>query len=264
MLIELIREGMQILAKAPKRTWWSPDDLDEHDRERNWMGLSELDTCPRRLWYSKNEDSITNPTNPDMNAVWWIGSFVENVVIRSLEAAGVPVRNRQATLKWGDVEGHPDGYIFTDDHPHLAEVLGPGRKFLLELKSAKHKKIKDAKKKGIREAFPGYFIQMQAYLIAHELTYGEKLDGAIMLMGNKAVDFVKGESPDAWYEELIPPDPMYAQAQMTFIQDIVADPEIYPRPYTKPDPLCHFCPFAAKCWKGTDFAYEMQPTPNVE
>lgn len=225
------------------------------------MGLSELDTCPRRLWFSKNEPSVSNPQNPDMNAVYWIGSFMENIIIRSFEAAGLQIRDRQITLEWEGVEGHPDGYIYTDDHPHLAATLGPGRKFLLELKSAKQKKIKDVKKKGIREGAPGYFMQMQAYMIAHELTYGEKLDGAIMFMGNKAVDFVKGQSPDAWYEELIPPDPLYAQAQMAYLQTIVNDPEEYPRPYVKPDPLCHFCPFAGKCWKGTEFEYDMEAVP---
>jgi hypothetical protein len=263
LLIELVREGLQKLAKRPRREWWSPDDIEEDERERNYMGLSELDACVRRLWYKKHKVEPSNRTNPDMHIVWWIGHFIENVVIRALEAAGVPIRQRQMEFYWMDIPGHNDGTICTDDHPALAAEYGPGRKFLLELKTTKQKKIKDAKRKGIRDAFPGYFMQGQAYLVAWELTFGEKLDGVLFLMANKAVDFVKGESPDAFYEEFLPRDTLNAEAQMQYVQQVLSEPEVPERPFYKPDPLCHFCPFAKKCWAGTEFEMELSDAEEI-
>jgi CRISPR/Cas system-associated exonuclease Cas4 (RecB family) len=257
LLIELVRQGMVLLSKQPKNLWWSPTEIDEEEKPRAPMGLSELDTCVKRLWYKKHKVAETNRINPDLHIVWWIGHFIENVIVRALEAVGVPVRDRQREFYWMGTPGHNDGIINTDDHPALIAELGPGRRFLLELKSTKQKKIKDAKRKGIRDAFPGYFMQVQAYMIAWELTFGEKLDGAILFMANKAVDFVKGESPDAFYEELIPRDSIYAEAQMQYVQDILASDEEPDRPYVKPDPLCQFCPFATRCWAGTIYEAEV-------
>jgi CRISPR/Cas system-associated exonuclease Cas4 (RecB family) len=263
LLIELVREGLVTLSKQQKREWWSPEEQEEDEKPRAPMGLSELDTCVRRLWYKKHQPEPSNRINPDLHIVWWIGHFIENVIVKALAAAGLPVRERQREFYWMDVPGHNDGIICTDDHPLLAEELGPGRKFLLELKSTKQKKIKDAKRKGIRDAFPGYFMQVQAYMIAWELTFGEQLDGAILFMANKAVDFVKGESPDAYYEELIPRDSLNAQAQMQYIQDRLAEPEVPDRPFVKPDPLCHFCPFAKKCWAGTVYEEELSDVEDL-
>jgi hypothetical protein len=250
VLIEIVEAGILKLSKLPKGDWWTPrDGMDKVD-ERGRIGLSELDSCIRKLWYQWHEQPKTNAPDIAMHPVWWAGHFYENMIIRALEADGLPILGRQETLKWGDLEGHTDGKFETSAHPVTQEALGEDKLFLLELKSAKPQRIKDLKRKGAREVTPGYFVQAQTYMEAHYRTFGKKLDGAVILFANKAPDFKFGTTDLMWYEEVITPSPVTAELKFEYVTETVEKPTIPARPYEKPTGLCPHCPFMDECWRG--------------
>jgi hypothetical protein len=136
----------------------------KREEPRHYLGVSELGTeCERALWYSFRWALLPHAEGRMMR-IWRTGHESEATLVGDLEAIGIKVRRQQEEISFG---GHILGHI---DGTALSVPGAEKTEHLLELKSAKLERYNLLEKKGVKEAEPKYWVQMQGYMLALGLT----------------------------------------------------------------------------------------------
>lgn len=206
------------------------------DWRRDHLGASMVgdEKCLRLLWYAFRWAS--DPQHPGrILRLFESGQREEERVVANLKAAGVtvvevdPSTDEQWRIAFvgGHVGGGSDGAV-------LGIREAPKTWHLLEVKTANEKWFKAMAKKGVREARPGYFAQMQVYMLGLKLT--------------RAYFWCTHKDTDSIYTERVKFDRPYAVAAIAKLEHVVRSAT--PPPRISDDPTwfeCKFCDFYDVC-----------------
>ena len=204
---------------------------EEHHNEtpRPYMGISMLGhECPRYLWLMFRW-AVRERFSGRMLRLFARGQREEESFADDLKRIGCIVTHTgrdQLTVSFGGwVKGHPDGIIECG----LPEA--PKTPHVVEFKTHNDKSFEELKKKGVRDAKPMHWTQMQVYML------GRKLDRALYLAVNK--------NNDELYAERVKLERAEAQDMVRRGEDIAVDP-FMPMPLSKDATFfkCKMCP----CW----------------
>lgn len=134
-------------------------------------------SCSRYLWYSFHWVDA-KPFDGRTLRLFASGLAEEQRLIDDLESIGMIVLNEQASLSGykGHFRGSIDGMAIIGDVAHL-----------LEFKTHNAKSFKELEKKGMQEAKPMHYVQMQVYMGCMHLTRG------LYLAKNKDTDELYAE-----------------------------------------------------------------------
>lgn len=201
-------------------------------KPRSYMGCSSLGhPCDRKIWLSWK--GVPEKQSCKTRRILARGHEVEERLIHHLYEAGYQVTDQQREVKaWdGQVKGHIDGLIRHE-----------GQTFLLEIKSMNERSFKNVLKKGVKEAFPSYWVQMQLYghLLKEE---GEALQGGWLLALNK--------NDEELYTEEVSYEPGVALGALQRAQRLSLYETMPPRLATsrgEPERMCGFCGYQGLCW----------------
>lgn len=142
------------------------------EKPRNYLGMSEIGDCARKLWLKFHVGAVDVPT-PRMMRLFGLGDMIEARVVKELKAAGFKISGRQKPFKdfKGKFKGHCDGIV-----EGLPESSKP---HILEVKSANDKNFELFQKKGVKGQSFKYWAQVQCYM-----GYA-KLERAIIIIESK-------------------------------------------------------------------------------
>ena len=209
---------------------------------RAYLGASRIgEPCARRLVYEVTQ----TPPDPGRDfdgrtlRIFAAGHVFEDLAIAWLRAAGFDLRTQQRgggqfgfTAAGGRFRGHVDGVIV--DGPDVG-LTWP---VLWEHKALKAAHWRETAKKGVQDAKPAYYGQMQIYMAYLGLEAG------LFTALNKDTCEL--------YHEAVAYDPAAAQTLSDTAVTVLRAAEagtLLPRIAQSPDfHLCRFCPFAARCW----------------
>lgn len=204
---------------------------EEHQNEnpRPYMGISMIGhECPRYLWL-KFRWAVVEKFSGRMLRLFRRGQLEEAQFVDDLRRIGCIVTHtgdNQLEVSFGGwVKGHLDGIVESG----LPEA--PKKIHVLECKTHNDKSFQELKKKGVKEAKPLHWAQMQCYML------GIKTDRALYLAVNK--------NDDELYSERVKLEQTEAQDVVKRGEDIAIDPFL-PLPLST-DPTffkCKMCP----CW----------------
>jgi hypothetical protein len=209
---------------------------------RDYLGASRIgEPCSRKLVYE-----VTQAPKDDgkefegaILRIFDAGHQLEDLCIGWLRAAGFDLRTRNRSgeqfgfaIADGRIRGHIDGVIIAG--PDVG-IVWPA---LFEHKALSQKSWNDVVKRGVSEARPVYFAQVQLYMAYMQLPI------ALFTATNR--------DSLTLYHEIVPFDAAEAQAlsdkAVTVIRAAEAG-ELMPRIATAPDfHLCRCCDFAKRCW----------------
>jgi hypothetical protein len=163
----------------------------QKDSRREHLGASEIgEECDRKLWYSFRW-ALQERRNGRMVRILRRGDQEEKQLLEDLAGLGYELRKHSFV---SGVNGHfggtPDGLI-------LGIPMAPHAWHVLELKTSKDELWKELAKKGVKEAQPVHYAQMQVYM------RGTGTDRALYLAVNKDTDDI--------YEERVHLDQLFAQ-----------------------------------------------------
>lgn len=212
----------------------------QKDWRRDHLGASTIgdEKCGRALWYSFRW--VRHPRHEGrLLRLFETGQMEEVRVIRNLESIGVAVAK------------NPDGgqfhVVFLGGHfggstdAILRNVPGaPKTEHIGEFKTASKKKFEEFCSKGVRVANPGYFAQMQVYML------GRKLKRALFLVVCKDDDRI--------HTERVHFDSKYARGLVEHARVVISSPT--PLGRISDDPTwfeCRFCTYHEHC-HAADFS----------
>jgi CRISPR/Cas system-associated exonuclease Cas4 (RecB family) len=223
------------------KAWWKTRG--DSETKRHYLGGSAIGShCERALWYG-----FRHMTEEDfdgrMYRLFHRGHNEEITFVKELRAVGVEVHEVDAngaqfavSAVGGHFGGHMDG---------VAKGLLEAREkwHVLEFKTHSAKSFADVKAKGVREAKPQHFDQMQVYMKL------SKLDRAYYLAVNKDTDEL--------YSERIRYDAAEGDRIMAKAERIITSQNPPDRPYSRSDYyLCKWCPAQKLCWSDTKTSTE--------
>ncbi len=206
------------------------DDFHEQvgaiERPRSYIGISILGhPCERWLWLNFRW-ILQERFSGRMRRLFRRGQEEEHVVVRDLVCAGLSVEEaleKQVRLYFGSfIAGHPDGYV-------LGVPEAPKTPHLLEIKTSNDKSFRELQKKGVQEAKPMHYIQMQCGM------KGKKFTRALYIAVNK--------NDDTYYIERVDYDKACADAAIERGKRIALDDRI-PAPLSS-DPTWYQCQWCA-------------------
>ena len=203
------------------------------DKTINKLGASEIgNKCARALYYSYHKEPRKKPESR-LVRLFNRGKLEEARIIAYLRLMGLDVlptdnEGRQFFFKDFDdhFQGHCDGLIF-----HNNEYI------LLEMKTMNDKSFTKTDDKGVAEAHPIYYTQMQVYMGY----FGIKQ--ALFVSANK--------NNDDLYFELVNYDKIEYSSILTKVNDIITCQNIdeLPRISTLPSYFeCRWCPYRGVCY----------------
>jgi hypothetical protein len=216
----------------------------DNDWRRDHLGASMLGhSCDRYLWNTFRW-AAGKKLDGRMLRLLERGKREEQWLIDDLRALGVQVWDRdpetgaQFRVKWGHVGGGCDfvllGILEAPDVPHVAEA-----------KTSNLKQFQRLQEKGVKQAKPEHYVQMQVYM------HGLGLQWALYVCVCKDNDEI--------YTERVPYVAAVAVEAIERGQRIVAMPEPPPRQIDRDFPPCMLtskdgtqwpCTFHDQCWKG--------------
>jgi hypothetical protein len=212
---------------------------------RDYLGGSRIgEPCARRLAY----EVMLTPADDGKDfcgrllRIFDAGHQFEELAIRWLQAAGFDLRTRSHdgqqfgfSVAGGRLRGHIDGVIVAG--PDVS-IVWPA---LFEHKALNQRSWTDLVKRGLRQAKPIYFAQVQLYMAYMQL------EVALLTAMNKDTQEL--------YHEVVSFDPTEAQKLSDKAVDIlraVEADELPPRIASARDfHLCRMCPYARRCWEGS-------------
>lgn len=211
---------------------------------RDYLGGSRVgEACARKLVYEvthipKDSDKDFAPA---ILRIFDAGHQFEDLSIRWLKQAGFDLRDRGPdgeqigfSVAGGRLRGHADGVIVSGPD------VGIHWPALFEHKALGSKAWNDLVKRGLRQAKPIYFAQVQLYMAYLQL------DVALLTALNR--------DSLVLHHEVVPFDASEAQRLSDRAVEILraADAgELPPRIAASADfYLCRFCPYACRCWEA--------------
>jgi hypothetical protein len=211
---------------------------------RDYLGGSRIgEPCARRLAYELTLTPVDDGKEFDgrLLRIFDAGHQFEDLTIRWLQAAGFDLRTRARdgrqfgfSVAGGRLRGHIDGVIVGGPDVGIAWPA------LFEHKALKQSSWTDLVKRGLREAKPIYFAQVQLYMAYMQLE----------------VDLFTAMNKDTQelYHEVVPFNPAEAQKLSDKAVEIlraVEAEELPPRIAAAPDSyVCRMCPYARRCWES--------------
>lgn len=195
------------------------------------VGMSTIgQKCERRLWFAfhwiDHPEVLTNRTEH----IFRTGTEAEDFVIRDLERIGIKVTQRQEEL-WGFGK-HAHG--FTDGRC-INVPEAPKTEHLLEIKTHNDKSFNGVVKKGVKEAKPLHYAQMQRYMLSTKLT--------------RALYIAYNKNTSEYYAERIRFDRSFADDLFRKEREIILAETAPARRFEEHYFECKFCPFKAHCYE---------------
>ena len=209
---------------------------------RPYLGVSLIGHhCSRYLWLNFRWFSW-DVQDGRMLRLFRRGQREEETVVSDLRMIGMEldyVLDRQLDMDFGcHVKGHPDGLILSG----VPEA--PKSPHTLEIKTHNRDSFNELEAKGVMEAKPMHYAQMQCEMLGASLTLGLKIERALYVAVSK--------DDDRMYSERIRLDKPYAQSLIKRGQDIAVSDYIPSPISTRPDWWqCRFCRFHDLCHGGT-------------
>lgn len=215
-------------------------------KPRPHLGASLIgDPCARKLWYGFRWVQPVEFRGKTLR-LFERGQNEEEVFVRDLRSIGVEVWERDPdTGKQFTVSAHGGHFGGSLDGIGLGIPEAPKTKHVLEFKTHGDKSFKDLEKKGVKDAKPLHYAQMQIYMRR------KKFDRALNMAVNK--------NDDSLYTERIRLDKTFADELIAKAGRIITAQN--PPAGISEDPAwweCKFCEFRALCHKITDAL----PLPN--
>lgn len=131
--------------------------LDRNEEPRNYIGASAIgNECERAIWYQYNAKKPAK-FSEKQKLIFETGHVLEDMIKKQLIARGMDILTDNFAFcdeDIADFRGHCDGVIIGDD----------GKKYILEIKTAKNSSFNLFKKNGLRMWSVNYFTQIQAYM----------------------------------------------------------------------------------------------------
>ena len=198
------------------------------ERPRSHLGVSTLgEVCERKMWYSFRW-SKTEQFSGRMLRLFRRGQNEEATVIKDLASVGIIVDGQQTWVNFGShVSGSCDG-IIKSGIPEAPEKL-----HVLEIKTHSKKSFDLLDKKGIKEAKPEHWAQMQGYML------GLDIDRALYVSVCK--------DDDRYYTERVKLEKTEAKKLVERGKRIALDPRLPP---PNPSFHCNWCPLVDLCKNG--------------
>lgn len=198
----------------------------QNQTPRDYLGPSGWKDCDRAMWFGYRGISGAILHKAQTLRIFNIGHMLEEGMVKWLEAAGIEIFMREATIKtkWGTTFGHIDG---------IAKYQG--KFYLLEMKTAKASKFKEMVKNGIPDY---YYAQIQIYMHnSGQLSdHGNVLSETLYVITNK--DTAELDI------KIIPADPVYGELQTDRMHDIIVSDAL---PAANKSYKCSFCDHKAVC-----------------
>lgn len=208
--------------------------------QRGYLGASIVgDECDYRLW-ATFRGAISEDMPGRIFRLLETGDFVETRLIRELREIGCTVHDRDEKGEQFAVSAH--GGHFSGHLDAVVEGIpeAPKTPHLLETKTANDKYFAEIEKKGVKEAKPQHYAQMQTYM---------------GLMGLKrALYLVVNKNTDDLYGERVEFDREAFEKLMARAKRLIESPQAPPRlagaraDFYK----CKFCPGHSLCWPAPD------------
>ena len=223
--------------KIDEAIWWALGQ----EPPRPYIGVSVLgEPCGRKLWLSFRW-FITREVFPGrMLRLFRRGHREEETIVSDLRLAGVEISHvldDQLTFDFGcHVMGHPDGFI-TKGVPEA-----PSTGHIAEFKTHNDASFRELKSKGVKEAKPMHWIQMQCGMVGASRYFGHKIDRALYVAVNK--------NDDELYIERVRLDEMAAENAIQRGQRIAVSDYLPPGISQRPDWWqCKLCAYHSFCHK---------------
>lgn len=200
---------------------------------RNYLGASIIGKeCDRAIQYSYTGAEQDKPHSGRTLLIFERGHKLETVAKCALEKAGFKFNYNIIGFRDGDFGGHEDGVI-------VKAQIGIEVPCVWEHKGLGSKGWKTVEKDGVREAYPGYYAQIQIY---------QKMLNLI----NPALFTATNADTMDMYHEFVEYDSRFAQSvydkAMRIIKETAAG-KLSPRFYTSKDELaCKWCDYTNRCW----------------
>lgn len=145
-----------------------------NEKPRSYLGMSSIgDECERKLWLSFHW-AAKKTHSQRINRIFNTGHIAEGFIIEDLKRIGVDCFYRFGDKKvemTGAIDEKQEGFVDVAGHfrGHCdGRVLGipeaPKTEHLLEMKTHNDKSFKEVAKKGVKEAKPMHYAQMQVYM----------------------------------------------------------------------------------------------------
>ena len=190
--------------------------------------------CERAVWYSFRWATIEKFSGR-MLRLFARGANEEYSVVKLLKDAGIEIEftgKNQKRVDFGcHVSGSLDG-IITSGVPEA-----PNKKHVLEIKTHNKKSFDDLEKKGVKEAKPAHYTQMQMYMLGTDI--------------DRALYFAVCKDDDRIYTERVRLDKEYAKDEVDRARHIAVAQH---PPYKLSDNpswfQCKFCPSKEICHFG--------------
>lgn len=208
---------------------------------REYLGCSILGhPCDRYLWYNwkgveppppslHTHDEINKLTKQQIR--FEIGHVLEDHLIHLMNKIGYLIIDKQKSVSLldGAIKGHIDGVIF-DTHRN---------KYVLEIKTMNDQRYKTLVKKKVKNGFPEYWSQCQAYM------KGLEIEQTLFIALNKNTgelykEIIYYNSQDA--------DGLLLKAQRIFQYE--TEPSVYNEIVGRKPMVCHGCDFFWHCYGG--------------
>ena len=214
-------------------------EREAEDWRRPHLGASVIgdENCLRHLWYSFRW-AQKRITEGRVMRLLERGKREEEWILDELRALGWEVKTVDPETghqrRFAYFGGHFGGSI---DGAVLGVLEAPKTWHLLEVKSSNDKRFKVLQKKGVAEAQPGHYAQMQTYMHALGL--------------KRALYVVVNKNDDQIYTERVHYDRAFAEAVLRKAEGVVGAPE--PLSKINEDPTwfeCKFCDHRPVCQLG--------------
>ena len=204
---------------------------------RDYLGISELGQCARRVIYN-HHPGIEPVITPESQRLMALGTLIEDLRRLELEAGGVSVLGTQTEVVFGPAKGHIDGYLAPPGF--LTETRSP---VLWECKSSSSPAIA----KWYREGLPPYYsFQIAGYLSG----LSDLLRQSVSLCHFDVINRLSGEV-DTWNYTQNDALTKAAMERAIFLDRALQDGILPEREYPAHSTACQKCPFQTHCRPDT-------------
>lgn len=221
---------------------WSGLQAARKEEQRTYLGASVLgDECEAKLWFSFRWAHEPEQFEGRKLSIFETGHAWEDRLVEYLKLGGLqvdavdPATGEQYMISFagGHAGGHTDGKV-------VGVVEAPKTPHVLECKSHNQKSFLELRRKGVKDAKPAHYAQMQTYMHFQSLTR------ALYVSVNK--------NDDELHIERVEYDVSYALNLVVKAERIVTaesrPPRLHEDPEAKMAWQCRFCTARPVCHDG--------------
>jgi len=207
------------------------------ERPRYYLGASVIgDPCERKLWY-QFRFMAREQFSGRMLRLFQRGHREEAYAVGNLRAAGCvvsetdPNTGRQYNFQSGGFGGSCDGIV------ESGVPEAPEKRHVLEIKTHSKKSFDELVAKGVQEAKPQHYVQMQVYMAAFDV--------------DRALYYAVCKDDDRIHVERVRHDPEVSTWAIERAQRVIYDQRIPPKLSNEPTWYqCKYCPAHDLCHKS--------------